>query len=326
MSGNDALDLWEPSGAGDHRRLSRRPGVLAAIEHLVQTDAYINGRLADVHMDDQRWGATGLHFSGVWRESGAAVLLKLGVGVNELFWMRWLTSQASGLVPTLFASGERLGPPPGHELSWIVTERVPFGPLGPPWQGDEFEMLLEAGVRFQKAARRAPSGHFREVDRAEVRHRLEQGLGHDPPGPAGQVLSRLDHDWEWVVKVCPPEICHGDLHLANALSRTPPPTSSQALLIDPAPAFQPWSFDAARAQILNSIDRGRAGYTHLVERMAALRETQGLATCRGIDLTRLAAISLGWFAIVVWGRAPWRHSNPDYISETRRYIEESVSL
>jgi hypothetical protein len=158
------VDLWEPTGVGDHRRISRRPEVIAALEWAILTDLSLAERLDDVHLDEQRWGGSGLHFSGMWRETNAPVLLKVGVGENELYWTRWLTAHAPDLVPTLFTSGNKIGPPPGLDLRWTVTERVLYG-LAPSWQGKEFTMLLEAGVRFQRAAQDAPREHVRIVDR-----------------------------------------------------------------------------------------------------------------------------------------------------------------
>jgi hypothetical protein len=114
--------------------------------------------------------------------------------------------------------------------------------------------------------------------------------------------------------------------MANVVTRTPPPTPGAALLIDPAPAAQPWAFDAAWPQVLNSIDRGRPGYTRLVPRMAAIRAAHGLEACAGADLDRLATVTLGWFAIWLWGLTPERHAIPDYAAETRRYVEESAAL
>jgi hypothetical protein len=325
MTEKNPLDIWEASQASGHRRISRRPEVLAALAELVRRDSRLEILVTKPRADLQDWSATGVHDTGTWHATGESVFLKLGVTDAELFWTRWLTSHAPDLVPTLLASGDQLGPSPGRDVGWIVTEKLPYG-LDPSWQGNEFAMLLEAGVRFQEAAREAPAERCRVIDQAEVRGRLERGLAHAPPGPARQLVDRFYRDWEWVVAVCPPEVCHGDLHLANALARVPPPAVSPAVLIDPAPALQLWAFDAARAQLLNSIDRRRPGYTHLVERMAAPWETYGLPTCRGTDLSRLAAISLGWFAIIVWGRVPQRHSVPEYIFETQRYLEESVSV
>lgn len=316
-------EVWEPTGAGDHRHISRRPEVRQRLDRLVRDDPTFAERLGGLQVAEQEWGGTGLHYAGTWRETGAAVLLKLGVGASELHWMRWLAAHAPDLVPRLYASGEQLGQTPGLDLCWTVIEYVPYG-LGPAWRGDEFTMLLEAGVRFQATARDAPPNHLRRVDRETVRGWLERGLAANPPGPGRLLLDRLADDWALVAAVCPAEICHGDLHLANALTRTPPPTPSQALLIDPAPAIQPWAFDAAWPQVLNSIDRLRVGYTGLVQRMAARREAHGLATCRGPDLERLATVTLGWFAIRAWGLTPGRHSIPDYVDETRRYVEASV--
>lgn len=317
-------DIWEVTSGG-HRRLSRRPETLALLDRLVQQDARLAADVTDLRRDEQRWGGTGLHYAGVWRATGQAALLKLGVAGEELAWLRALATNAPNLAPALFASGEQLGPSPGLDLRWTVSERLPFG-LGPAWRGEEFTMLLDAGVRFQQVARRMPPGPTRVVDAATVRRSLERGMALPPPGPAALVLGRFEDDWAFVARVCAPEICHGDLHMANALCRTPPPGPGRAVLIDPAPAIQPWAFDAAWAQVLNSIDRRRVGYTGLVPRMAARRAACGLPTCDGPSLPRLALVTLGWFALVAWGLSPDRHTILDYRTETQRYLEESADI
>ena len=305
-------------------RISRRPEILAAIDRLVSVDEEIAGRVVDLRRDEQAWGSAGLHYTGTWRATGAPVLLKLNVGADELFWVRWLAAHAPDLVPVLYASGERLGTQPALPLRWTISERVAYSMLGPDWEGHEFDMLLEAGVRFALAARSAPAGHAGLVTEETVRGWLARGLAANPPGPAARLLDRLAEDWAWVIAVCPPERSHGDLHMCNVVTRTPPPVPSCALLIDPAPAVQPWAFDAARAQVLNSIDRQRVGYRGLVPRMAALRRAHGLPVPDGSALPRLAALTLGWYAVAFWAATPARQAIPDYAAETQRYIEESL--
>jgi hypothetical protein len=114
--------------------------------------------------------------------------------------------------------------------------------------------------------------------------------------------------------------------MCNVLTRTPPPDRSDALLIDCQPIMQPWAFDAAYPQILNSIDRNRVGYQGLVPKMAHIRSAYGMSSCEGRDLERVARIALAWFAIRLWGLTPDRHSITDYCMETERYIRDGASI
>ena len=190
-------------------------------------------------------------------------------------------------------------------------------------------MLLEAGVLFQQAARTlAPAarvaGVLNELRVDELAARLERGIRRGVPGPAQRVLRRLDADWTWVTDVCELEVCHGDLHLANALSRAGPP-DGVALLIDIHPTRMPWAYDATKAEILNA-DPRRVGCRGLVVKQAAMRQRYGLSAPVDAELDRLQAIVLGWRAMEVWGsvgaspdpawreRSIWHAENSAYIA------------
>ncbi len=277
-----------------------------------------------LNVEAQEWSASGgAHLSGLWRATETPVLIKLGVNRNQLYWTQQIAAAAPDLVPLLYASGDHLGELP---IGWTVMERVPFGSLGPAWNGHEFEMLLEAAIKFQRVARTIEPHHIATFDVTLLRRQLEVGLAANPPGPAEVVMDRLDQDWSWVASVCTFEICHGDVHMCNVVTRTPPPHRSDALLIDCQPIIQPWAFDAAYPQILNSIDRKRVGYRELVPKTARLRSAYGLQSCEGRDLEALARITLAWFAIRLWGLTPDRHAMRDYRDETERYITDSAGL
>jgi hypothetical protein len=259
-------------------------------------------------------------------DDGAATpaIVKVGAQAREVWWAQALAREAPELVPTLLASGTRLD---GAESGWLVMERCPFH-LGPQWGGREFEMLLEAGARFQLVSRRvAPPVGAADVDRGRFAAAVQRGLDAGPPASAAAatVVDRLEADWAWVSAAARTELCHGDLHMTNAVSRTGPP-EGRALLIDHAPHAIPWAFEPAYCQVLNSIDRGRVGYRGLVRLMAAVRDRLGLETCAEGDLDRLSAIVLAWQALRLWALVPQRHAIPDYRAETARYLEEAAAL
>jgi hypothetical protein len=119
-------------------------------------------------------------------------------------------------------------------------------------------------------------------------------------------------------------VCHGDLHMANALCRDEPP-SGEALLIDYHPTRMPWACEPAKPEVLNA-EPTRQGCRGLVAKQAAIRLRRGLTAPGGVELERLQAIVLGWWAIQMWGalgptpdpsrRAPdiWHAENAAYIA------------
>ena len=302
-------------------QIVRSSATLVALRDYIERD--LGALVEAIACEEQVWRASGgTHMTGTWRATGTPVLIKLGIDMNQFYWTRQMVATAPDLVPTLYASGDQLG---NHPINWIVMERIAVGSLGPEWQGHEFSMVLEAAVRFQQAARLIDPHHTRQMDASVLRRELEAGVIAVPPGPVDLVMERLERDWAWVSSVCELEVCHGDVHMTNALTRTQPPQQSDALLIDCQPIVQPWAFDAAYLQVLNSIDRDRVGYRQLVPKMARIRLKTGMSSCEKSDLTKVANLTLAWFAIRFWGLIPNRHTIADYRAETERYIRAGAA-
>jgi hypothetical protein len=299
--------------------------VVERLHQLVLAEPAIMRVAADVAPNPQPWGQSGLHFSARLIGSGEPALLKVNVPRDQLWWTHSLAQAYPDLLPRVFAAGERVG---GESLGWVLWEQVRNG-LHPGWAGREFDMILEAGVRFQVASRTLVAGaqaagvlnQLRVEDLAE---RLEQGVRRAAPGPAERVLRRVVEDWAWVNDICEAEVCHGDLHMANALCRDDPP-GGEALLIDHHPTRMPWACEAAKPEILCA-EPTRMGCRSLVARQAAIRARLGLSVPNQAALERLQAIVLGWWAIQMWGyvgdapnpnwRDPrvWQAENEAYIA------------
>jgi hypothetical protein len=307
----------------------KSPEVIAHIHHLVLAEPAITSVASDIHPEPQLWGQSALHFAARHSNSGAPLLLKVNVPPDQLWWTRQLADNHPQLLPHVFASGDHLGQ---TRLGWIVWERVRGG-LHPGWQGREFDMILDAGVEFQLAARElAPAAQAAQVVAElcvdNLVERLEHGVRRAAPFPAKQVLARVFEDWRWVTDVCEIEICHGDLHLANALCRDLPP-DGVALLIDHHPTRMPWVCEAAKPEILNA-EPSRLGCRGLIVKQAALRVHRGLSVPREADLERLQAIVLGWWAIQIWGDigsspAPTWRSRDVWQRENRAYIAAAAA-
>jgi hypothetical protein len=309
----------------DSHCVIKTPEVIAYLYEQVLAEQAITSLATEIAPEPQTWGHSALHFAARLRAAGEDVLLKVNVAPNQLWWTQQLAEKQPELLPRVFGTGEQLG---AERLGWVLWERVGGG-LHAGWQGREFTLLLEAGVAFQRIARSlAPlaqtAGILGELRMDELAQGMARGIERGAPGPAERVLQRLAEDWAWVHAVCESEVCHGDLHMANALCRDEPPDGS-ALLIDHHPTRMPWVYEPAKPEILNAAP-DRAGCRNLVLQQAAIRSRMGLNVPAQPDLLRLQAIVLGWWAIQIWGyigpapdpawREPaiWHAENEAYIA------------
>lgn len=306
------------------------PEVIEYIHHLLLTEPAVTSIANITRPEIQEWGSTALHFAASAIETGEPLIVKINVPEDQLWWTHEFTRICPELLPRVYATGTQLS---GVPLGWIVWERISGG-LNPSWQGREFDMLLEADVKLQRAARSLEqtarkAGVLRELSVEEVTRDLERGMSRRPPGPAARVLERLPQDWHWVTSVSEFEICHGDLHLANALCRATPP-NGEALLIDYHPMRMPWAMEPAKPEILNA-DPTRVGCRDLIIKQGQIRIKHGMSTPKASDLIRLQSIVLGWLAIHMWG---YIGSNPDpawrprtiWHSENEAYIMAAAQV
>ncbi len=187
-------------------------------------------RLHDViwfKADWQRGGAaTG---RGHWIEpdgSSIEVIIKVPVRPRELTWLQRLQESASApVVPLLLAGGTTLG---GYDLAWIVIERIPFGPLGMRWHKDHIRRTSEAAARFTRESAAWPivRSDVRQEDWADMIRRSRESIRINEPSDQpswSNGLKTLAHGIDdlvdrWRDRATNHWI-HGDLHLANALSR-----------------------------------------------------------------------------------------------------------
>ncbi len=324
------MNLFEPNGW----RVSRAPEVVARLTETLTEQ--LDERVSSIKLDEQSLGAGGsLHFSGVWSESRTPVLIKTGVNHNQLYWMPRIAEADPELQPKLFMFGDLLG---NDRIGWMVMEFIKHGNMNYLWLGEEFSMLLDGAVRFQKAAKDIERRHIDTMSTEIIADWIEGGLRNDPPPPgsASQILTRLERDFAFVSSVCPPEVCHGDIQMCNGLSRLPPPQTGGMVLVDCQPIVQPWAFDAGYLQCINSSDTRRKGYQGLVPKMARIRTEYALPACSGEELARLERIVLGWYALKQWRGDPqcqirtWGRDIEGHLDDNsnaaRRYIELSVAL
>lgn len=244
------------------------------------------------------WNTT-LHFTARESGSGLPVVIKVGVTEAEMYWTAHLAAAGPALFPKVFAVDHLPAQANTGEVGFIATERIPYALIGPAWEGRQTEMLLDAVALFYQAARRVAPRHLSRLTIDGVNRWPTEGDSKNPPGDWRGVLAHAGEDYAWLQQACSFEVCHGDLHVGNALSRTPPPDGI-ALLIDLNPILQPWVFDAAWVEVCGWGEYARRGMGHTIRGLADRRNGLGLDVLSADVQEKAGRIALGWLAIRIW--------------------------
>lgn len=133
----------------EHGRIVRSAAAYAALRERVEQ--HLSPLVCALTIEEQAWSSSsGVHMAGIWCATQTPLIIKLGINKNQLYWTQQIAAIEPDLMPRLYASGDCIGE---ISICWTAMERIAFGPLGPAWNGEEFTMLLDAAVRFQRAAR-----------------------------------------------------------------------------------------------------------------------------------------------------------------------------
>ncbi len=147
-------DIWdndyEPAPwAQRDRRLSTRSEAVAELIANLAVDPRAAGRLTEVRREPSFDQAASMFLSATWADTGMPAVVKLNVSPSEMHWMLSLGERVPDLVPRVLAGGEKIG---RHDVRWLALERVPHR-LSHAWGDRRYDLLAEAAVRFQEAAR-----------------------------------------------------------------------------------------------------------------------------------------------------------------------------
>lgn len=248
-----------------------------------------NGRLDEVswfRADWQRGGASTAR--AIWKvkdQPDRPAVIKFPVIPRELYWTRRLQNadgSAPTMVPHLYASGQSLG---NYDLAWMVIEQLPYGPLGMRWHRDHMLRICQAAALFQKATFDLPveDARPRIESWVELLDRARSGVRDNAVPHAPRWVSALKR----VQRACDELVTHwrdrdgshwihGDLHMANAMSRD----SAQAgnvILIDLAEVrCGHWTEDAVFLERQLWARPDRLESTKPVREMARARRRLGL--------------------------------------------------
>ena len=262
-----------------------------------------DGRLGEVRWfraDWQRGGAlTGYATFRDKTETDLDVVVKLPVPPAERTWLVRLGAWPD-VVPRVYAQGESLG---GYDIAWVVMERLPHGPLGAVWGGAEFDLLADVAGRFYAAASTFPAdGQPRERDWRAIAERARKAVPQRQLAQSQRWQKALKKaqrklaDWLDTCADRPQDQwCHGDLHLANAMTRTPAPGGPAVLLDLALVHLGHWVEDAVYWEHLFWSQRKRLGDRRLCSMIAKRRKEAKLPV--GADWPRWAAAQRGLLAM-----------------------------
>ncbi len=220
---------------------------------------------------------------------------------------------SGGVVPGVFAHGEAVG---GYDFAWVVMERLPFGPLDAKWEGREFDLMVNAAVRFYTATAQTPIDPAWSVRKRDwpailaAGRKQVQARGCAEPQRWKAALKRAAKKLDGWVETwdarAGDDWCHGDLHLGNAMSRVPHDASmgeaggveasGGAALIDLAEVrIGHWVEDAVYLEHLFWSQPHRLHGRKLVSMMARERKARGLTT--GEDWPELSQVKRALLAL-----------------------------
>lgn len=241
-----------------------------------------SGRLSGVSWFRTEWQRGGaLTGYATYDDAGrpTPVVVKLPVPPMERRWLERL--QGRSVAPHLLAHGEALN---GYDMSWLVMECLPHGPLGTAWAGEGFDLLIEAAGRFyQSSSDYEVTGDPPQRDWDAIHDRarsVAQGkkLPHEQRWSKALKKAKAKLK-DWVTRWNDRPVadwCHGDLHLANAMSREPAPRGP-AVLLDFAMVHRGnWIEDAVYLEYLHWSRRHQLHGRRIARQMAQERKKLGL--------------------------------------------------
>lgn len=293
------------------------------------------GALSDIawfRTDWQRGGALTGYASFQDEHGPHDVVVKLPVPPGEWRWLEAMSG--SSVTPRVLAGGDQLG---GYDLTWVVMERLPFGPMGSAWGGDGFDLLLACGAEFQAQALATRDQVWSET----IQPKPEPDLWEEQLAATRKLVSKhtLPHAqlWRKALKAATKKFeswrqpwmdrpmtgpVHGDFHAGNALSRSPAP-NGPLVLVDLA-QVRPghWVEDAVYLEQLYWADPERLEGRRLVSQMNKQRKALGLDP--GGDWVELANIRRALLAMTTPTRMATL-GHPVHLDAALHVLEQAVT-
>ncbi|MCP3903659.1 MAG: phosphotransferase [Planctomycetes bacterium] len=281
-------------------------------------------------------------FKADWQRGGAAtgtatyrdddgeqpVVIKLPVVERELLWTRRLQQAVPDdpVVPHLYDSGIELG---GYDLAWLVMERFEHGPLGLHWHEDHLPRIAEAATRFHALAEpievdQPPRVEPWEELVAESQASVKLNAVEEPRRWTTALKALRDRLDEIVAEWRDRDVrqwLHGDMHLANAMSRHAMDAGSVSLIDLAEVHAGHWLEDAVYLERQLWARPKRMKRHKPVKLIAAARRRLGLTVEE--DYPRLAMIR----RVLLAGTAPSfirSEGNPKHLAACREWLEKGL--
>ena len=283
-------------------------------------------------------------FKADWQRSGAAtgtakykvnddtyeqVVVKFPVVQRELLWTKRLQDENDKnlVIPKLYASGETLG---GYDMAWIIIERFEHGPLGLHWFDEHISHIADAAARFHKTASIHPISETPHTeDWKQLVHDSQDNLKIN-------VVEHKDR-WKAALKTLRGKLkdiisewndrpidqwLHGDLHLANAMSRVSIEKGPVSLidLAEVRPGY--WIEDAIYLERQLWANPARLKAAKPIKAMALARKALGLSN--GENYQRFANIRRALLAGTAL-RFLKNEGHPRYLEACLNWLERSLA-
>jgi len=244
-------------------------------------------RLSDIHWfrtDWQRGGAITGYATYADAAGDHPVVVKMPVPPREHRWLQHLQPDRHGfgdIAPRVYASGDELE---HYDFAWVVMERLPHGPIDSSWQGNEWALAAQTLGRFYAvAAQHEVDKPPREEDWPTILRNARKTLrDHGLPEEQrwNKALKQLQKKLKKLLKFWDnrdvKQWCHGDVHLANFMSRNAAP-DGPALLFDYAEVHAGhWIEDAVYLEHLYWARPDRTNGCDIVKIISQQRKANGL--------------------------------------------------
>jgi hypothetical protein len=274
------VEPHETSCFGDRVTTESTQGDIVGLLH---DDPDIGSLVHDLHPDpsDQR-----RLFRGRLVEGDGSCVLKIGLGELEAVWMPAVSSRSDDIVAHVIGSGTLSA----TDEDWLLLEDLPVLALTP--RANDCIGVMRCAARFQQVARDLDLPTY-PIDAEFVRTHTHQAIDADCPGPASEILPRIEADDRWLRSLGGHTTGHGDVHFWNAVAAT---ADGPWRLIDPIPRTAHWAWDAAYAQLTSGVPETPDLLTILAEE----RRRIGLPVEDGEQLQSVRVLLLGWSSVLWW--------------------------